>query len=386
MFALSEQAGSLFYTRNCIMTNRERMLIGLSGGQPDRIAWAPNFDWWLNTNTKMGTLPEEFKGLSRNDIVRKVGGAIWARARPIGSKGSEEIKTTKRTEGDKTYTVYKTPVGTVSTMQQVADEWTRAVFLKEHMVKRVEDLKVIRFMVENTTYYPTYEDFIKADEDVGDDGIALFQGAPSVPMIQLMKTYIGWLDGLYMLHDHPKEMEETADVLTQKAVEAYQLVADSPAQVISTGDNLDERTFSPRLFERYGLPFYQQMSQILYAKGKIYKSHACGWVKHLLPMIGDSGLDALEAFSISPMNDLTIKEARDILDGSVSIMSGIPSVIMSHLNMNDKDFREYVLKVLDDIQPGNGFVLGMADNVPANADFERVSVISHIVDDYYGKA
>ncbi|MFC1716156.1 uroporphyrinogen decarboxylase family protein [Candidatus Poribacteria bacterium] len=366
------------------MTNRERMLLGLSGGQPDRIAWAPNFDWWLGVNTRMDALPEGLKGLSRNDIVRKVGAAIWARAGAISSKGSEEIKTEKHTEGDKTYTTYETPVGTVSIMQQVANEWTRAVFLKEHMVKRVEDLKVIRFMVENTTYYPTYENFVKADEDVGDDGIALYSGAPSVPMIQLMKTYIGWVDGLYMLHDHTKEMEKTADVMTQKAIEAYQLLADSPAQVLECGDNLDERTFSPRLFERYGLPYYRQMSAILHAKGKTYKSHACGWIKHLLPMIKDSGLDAVEAFAISPMNDLTTKEAREILDGQVSIMSGIPSVIMSHMNMNDEDFREYVLRLLDDIQPGDGFVLGMADNVPANADFERVSMISQIVDEYYG--
>ena len=88
------------------MTNRERMLLGLGGGQPDRIAWAPNFDWWLSINTKMGTLPENLKELSRNDIVRKVGGAIWARAAPIGSKGSEEIKVTNRTEGNKTYTFF----------------------------------------------------------------------------------------------------------------------------------------------------------------------------------------------------------------------------------------------------------------------------------------
>jgi len=59
-------------------------------------------------------------------------------------------------------------------------------------------------------------------------------------------------------------------------------------------------------------------------------------------------------------------------------------VIMLRMNMNDEDFREYVLRVLDDIQPGDGFVLGMADNVPANADFERVGMISQIVDDYYG--
>jgi len=366
------------------MTNRERMLLGLSGGQPDRIAWAPNFDWWLSINTGTGTLPEELKGLSRNDIVRKVGAAIWARAGVIGSKLSPEVKITSHTEGDKTYTVYETPVGVVSTMHQMANEFTKAVFLKEHMVKRVEDLKVLRFIVENTSYYPAYESFIKAEKDVGDDGIALFQGAPSVPMIQLMKTYTGWLAGLYMLYDYPKEMEEAADVITRDAVEAYKLLADSPAKVIETGDNLDERTFSPRLFERYGLPFYRQMSKVLHAKGKIYKSHACGWVKHLLPMIRDSGLDAIEAFTTAPMSDLTIKEARELLEGKVSLMSGIPSVIMSRRNMSDEDFREFVIGVLDDIQPGNGFVLGMADNVPADADFDRVYTISQIVDDYYG--
>jgi len=366
------------------MTNKERMLLGLSGGQPDRIAWAPNFDWWLSINTRMGTVPEEYKGLSRNDIVRKVGAAIWARAGLIGSKGSPEVKTRSYTEGDKIYTIYETPVGTVSTMNQTASEWTKAVFLKEHLVKKVDDLKVLRFMIENTTYYPAYDDFIKAEQAVGDDGIALYMGVPAVPMIQLMKTYIGWVDGLYMLYDYPEEMEKTADLMTQRALEVCELMADSPAKVVETNDNLDERTFSPKLFERYGLPYYRQISEILHKKGKILKCHACGFVKHLLPMIKESGLDALEAFPTTPMNDLTIKEAREKLEGKVSIMSGIPSVIMFRKVINDDDFRDYVLKLLDDIQPGDGFVLGMADNVPANADFDRVAMISQIVNEYYG--
>jgi hypothetical protein len=52
--------------------------------------------------------------------------------------------------------------------------------------------------------------------------------------------------------------------------------------------------------------------------------------------------------------------------------------------LNDNDFRDYIVRLLDDIQPADGFVLGMADNVPADADFYRVSMISQIVDDYYG--
>lgn len=366
------------------MTNKERMILGLTGGQPDRIAWAPNFDWWLSINTRKGTLPEQYRNLSRNDIARKVGAAIWARAGLIGSKYTEDVKVSSRREGDKIYTFYKTPIGTLQTMQQVAPEWTNAVFLKEHMVKRVEDLKVLNFIIENTIYYPTFEEFIKVEQEVGDDGIALFQGAPSVPMIQLMKTYIGWVEGLYMLHDHTKEMEETADIMTKKAIEVYELIAESPAKVIETNDNLDERTFSPRLFQKYGLPFYRQMSEIVHKKGKIYKSHACGFVEHLLPMIKESGLDAIEAFPTYPMNDLTIKEAKNILEGKVSIMSGIPSVIMFKKVMKDEEFKDYVLRLLDDIQPGNGFVLGMADNVPADADFERVPMISEILNSYYG--
>jgi uroporphyrinogen-III decarboxylase len=366
------------------MTNKERMLLGLSNGQPDRIAWAPNFDWWLGINTRMGTVPDEYKGLSRDNIVRKVGAAIWARVGLIGSKGSPEVKVTSHSEDDKTYTTYETPVGTVSTMHQMASEWTKAVFQKEHLIKRVEDLKVLRFMIENTTYYPAYDNFIKVEESVGDDGIVLDQGAPSVPMIQLMKHYIGWVNGLYMLYDYPDEMEKTADLITQNAIKVYELMADSPAKVVESGDNLDERTFSPRLFERYGLPFYRQMSEILHKKDKVYKCHACGFVKHLLPMIKDSGLDAIEAFPTVPMNDLTISEAREILEGKVSIMSGVPSVIMFRKVMKDKDFKDYIMRVLDDIQPGNGFILAMADNVPADADFDRVAMISQIVDDYYG--
>jgi pSer/pThr/pTyr-binding forkhead associated (FHA) protein len=62
------------------MTKRERYLRALRNQAVDELVWAPNFDYWLRVNTAEQTLPEKYRGLSRNDIVRAVGGYIWNRS------------------------------------------------------------------------------------------------------------------------------------------------------------------------------------------------------------------------------------------------------------------------------------------------------------------
>jgi hypothetical protein len=62
------------------LTKREAYLRALRNEQVDDLVWAPNFDYWLYISSAEGTLPEKYVGMSRNDIVRSIGGTIWNRS------------------------------------------------------------------------------------------------------------------------------------------------------------------------------------------------------------------------------------------------------------------------------------------------------------------
>lgn len=361
------------------MTRRERYMRILSKGKADTITWAPNFDHWLNVNRANGTVPDAYRGMSRNDIVRAVDATIWARTGVLRSE-QPNVRVRREEEPGKTIrTVYETPVGCVETLHRYATDATRALFLKEHMIKRVEDIEVVKFMAQDTRYALDPEPFHESERDVGDDGISLVAMPTCVPFVRFGKTDAGWVEGIYLWHDHPHEVEALLDVYTEKMVEAARLLARSPATVIQSGDNMDELTMPPNLFARYAVPYYKRISAILHEAGKILQVHWCGRTKRLMPLVPGTGIDVVEAFVPVPMSDLTIAEALEMLCGKVVLQGGIPSILMCKQGGTRDDLRRYVADLLEAVPIGEWFVIGMSDNVPPDADFERVRIISEMV-------
>lgn len=361
------------------MTRRERYTTILCKGKADTLVWAPNFDHWLHVNRENGTLPGEYAGMNRNDIVRAVGGTIWARTNVLCSETPNVRVRREENPGEFIRTFYETPVGCAETLQCYATDLTKALFLREHMIKRVEDIRVVKFIVQDTRYTLDAEPFLRSEEDVGDDGISLVGLPWCVPFIQFGKTDAGWVQGLYLWADHPDEVEELLDAYTRKAEEAAELLARSPCLVVNSGDNMDELTMPPNLFERYAVPYYKRVSKILHDGGKILKVHWCGRTKRLLPLVHGTGIDVIEALVTAPMTDLTIAEALDELKGEVVIQGGVPSVLMCEEGGTREELSRYLENLLRIVPIGEWFVLGMSDNVPPDADFDRVKLISDTV-------
>jgi len=361
------------------MTQKERFLTALRGGRPDRIPWACNFDHWLNVNRARGTLPKEFDGVSRDDICRAIGAAIWARASVFKTE-TPNVKVTRREEGDSEITTYETPVGSIWTRHRTARDFTRAQFLKEHAIKTPQDIEVQKFIIQDEVLSPAYDSFLEAERSVGEDGIAL-TGVGYSPFQAFMIRLAGWVNGVYLLHDHPEKVEELIEVIEEKVLEACRIAADSPGQVVAIGDNMDARTTSPTYYRRYLIPFYRKAAAILHEKGKIVQSHYDAPVRALLPLIPETGLDVIEAVPPFPMGDCTMGEAYKALRPRVAIQGGVPAVLVLP-SSNLDELRRFVIQVIQEVQPGDGFVLGMADKVPPDANFELVKAIAPIVEEY----
>ncbi|MFA5863950.1 MAG: uroporphyrinogen decarboxylase family protein [Phycisphaerae bacterium] len=360
------------------MTKRERFLKALRNEKVDELVWAPNFDYWLTVNRAEGTVPEQFKEMSRNSIVRAIGGYIWNRVsgfKQVLDSSVREIRTDVK--GDQVHE-YHTPLGSVREVYQQTEGEHRSQFLAEHFIKNLEDLRVLTYVVNATHYEPDYEPTVKALAETGDDGVVLTQTF-CVPFIQFCKTDAGYMNGFYLWADHRKDVDTLIKAYFESFLQGYRVLADGPVDIISTGDNMDGTTISPDIFKEYAIPFYREAKKITSAKGKIFEGHWCGRTQNLLSLVPGCGLDVVEAIVSKPMADIELSEAIDRLKGQVVLQGGLPAVLVCREGGSYEKFEQYMKEVILPLKGRRGFILGMADNVPPNADFSRVEAVTGII-------
>lgn len=361
------------------MTKRERYLKALRGKTVDQLVWAPNLDYWLNVNKAEGTLPSKYRDLSRNDIVRSVGGYIWNRADGLAITRDAAIRETRRNEPDGMIVhEVTTPVGVVREVYSPTEGPHRSKALTEHYVKSVDDLRVMRYIVEGTRCEAEYGPTCKALAETGDDGVVL-NPCFCVPFIQFAKTDAGYVNGFYMWMDQREAVDKLISAYHRLFLEGYRLLVDGPADIIATGDNMDGVMISPDIFKEYAIPFYQEAGEFIHARGKLFEGHWCGRTETLLPLVPGCGLDVVEAIVTRPMADISLGKALDLLQGEVILQGGIPAVLVCNEGGSYTDFERYVRDVIRPLRGRRGFILGMSDNVPPNADFARVEAITDLI-------
>ena len=365
------------------MSKRQQYLKALRNEPFECLTWAPNFDYWLSVNTKQDTIPTQYRGLSRNDMVRSVGGTIWSRVKTVHTHipgipvYREEISEGKWRE------TYRTNAGDLTQFYVTQGGDDHSVVLYEHPVKKPEDLPALLELIRATKFKIDPEPAKRELEEVGQDGVIL-ETCPCVPFIQFGKTDAGWEQGLYMWLDYRKEVDEVIEAYAEIHLEEIRItIENSPAQIIHLGDNMDQLMVSPEIFRQYAVPYYRRAAEIIHSAGKLLEVHWCGRTDKLLPLLPDTGVDVVEAVVTQPMSDLTVENALDSLSGQVAMQGGIPAVLMCKEGGKREDLSRYVQHIVRDIHPTRSFVLGMGDNVPPNADFERVRMVSDLVTEAY---
>jgi hypothetical protein len=360
------------------MTKRERYLKALRNESVDQLVWAPNFDYWLRVNEAEGTMPQKFKGMDRNDIVRAIGAYIWNRAEGLKTVYDRNIKETWTESKEATVQEFSTPLGAIRQVWTKSEGEHRSKFLSEHLIKDIETLKIVKYVYEGTHYEPWYEPTQRALKETGEDGVVLHSYF-CVPFIEYSKTLAGYINGFYLWNDYREQVDSLIDVIFKNFVEGYKVLSDGPADIIATGDNMDGTTISPTIFKEYAVPFYQEIRKFVNAKGKIFEGHWCGRTQNLLSHTPGCGLDVVEAIVTSPMADISLSQALDALKGEVVLQGGLPAVLVCHEGGDWKKFEDYISNIILPLRGKKGFILGMADNVPPNADFSRVEAIASMI-------
>jgi hypothetical protein len=364
------------------MTNRERLLAILGGRPPDRIPWIPRLELWYQARRLSGTMPERWRGWTQRQIERDLGVGTPARDGRIFRLEHDGVETVTTRAGEREVTEYRTPVGSVRTVTRVTDTLAGQGLpgrVEEHLLKGPRDYRVWEYVVEHSRWIPDYEAYRRYDREIAEDGLPMVS-AGDVPFHEFAQSLAGYQSAYLQLADHEREVEHLLSVMREvQRTALWPVVLQSPARLVLHGVHLSSQFTPPRLFDRYVLPYYEELIPLARERGIAVAMHADNDTSRILDGIERAGWDMVECFVTAPMVPLTLQEARARWGNRVIIWGGIPSVLLSP-STPEEDYRAFVKAVFKTIAPGDAFILGVADNVMPDSVVERVAWTSEFVE------
>ena len=361
------------------MNLRERVLAVLNGQKPDFVPWLGDLSYWIYGLEKEAKLPEKFREHGLFQLHRDLGVGFYLQGYFPFDAQYENVTLSQEINGNQIINRVKTPVGEIFSVEKYLPEsYTTAV--EAHYVKSWKDLRVLRYWYEHTHYTPNYAEAAARTELVGDNGVVLCY-LPKSPLMELVALQAGITAVTYALLDAPEEFKETIRVLEIKADEAAEIALNSPAECLMIPENLSSEVVGKKLFNAYMRGYEERWNPRIQAAGKFSFVHMDGTLKGLIREVASTGFNVLEALTTAPVGDLTVEDLRSYVGPNTITWGGLPGLYFTDL-VSDEDFDRYVIATLDKMKRAPGYVLGVADQVPPGARWERIRRVSQLVEEH----
>ena len=366
------------------MTNRERILAVLDRKSPDRIPWIARLDLWYHARMAEGNMPARFRGMSVLDVGRTLRTGNPARDGRVFTVRYEDMEVRAERAPGVLRQRFITPHGEVTfgrILSEKVSGTTDQGLPLEHPIHSVDDYKVLEYIAEHTFYDRCYDEYLKYEAAVGDEGYPMVS-CGDVPFHYFLLHLAGYNQAYFEMVDHAEAFEHLMAVMEQVERERlWPVVADSPARLILHGVHFDSQMTPPHMFRKYMTPYYRDFSALLHSRGKSLTWHADDDSKDILAEVKDAGFDMSECFCTAPMVEVTLEEARAAWGTDVTIFGGVPSIILEP-GFPEAEFEAYMRNLFRVIAPGGAFILGVADNVMPTSLIGRVERVSELVEQH----
>ncbi len=366
------------------MSNRERILAVLDRKSPDRVPWIARLDLWYHARMAERNLPARFHGMSVVEVGRALRTGNPARDGKVFTVRYEGLEVRDERAPGVARQRFITPHGEVTfgrILSEKVSGTTDQGLPLEHPIHSADDYKVLEYIAEHTFYDPCYDEYLKYEAAVGDEGYPMVS-CGDVPFHYFLLHLAGYNQAYFEMVDHAEEFEHLLTVMEQVERERlWPVVADSPARLILHGVHFDSQMTPPHMFRKYMTQYYKDFSALLHARGKSLTWHADDDSKDILAEVKAAGFDMAECFCTAPMVEVTLEEARAAWGTDVIIFGGVPSIILE-AGYPEAEFEAYMRNLFSVIAPGDAFILGVADNVMPTSVIERVERISELVEQH----
>ena len=371
--------GRLTDHRNINLSRLNRDII--RGEARGRVIWQPRIlCWYADKVYNGGQLPQPLTGMTQAQMYRRLGisNRIYEYTDCIESVMPESIKfTTESLSPLETLRKFETPVGTV-TMIYRGNESNPGIFPSKWFVETEEDLRVIIYVIENTTFRFNMKTYDSLQEEWGDIGLPTAI-IPRSNIHSLMHDHMGVEAAIFALYDFTDTVEAYFRALSDAHQRYIQVVNQSPIEWVNFGDNVHSKVINLEQFKKYLLPEYQKRNEALHRAGKFTFAHWDGDTGEILPYAHETGLDGIEAITPLPQGDVTLEQIKAGLGDDMYLVDGIAAVLFEDTYSEDALIEQ--TKRLIDMFPDR-LILGISDEMPSRGLLDRVNLVTQIVDEH----
>jgi uroporphyrinogen-III decarboxylase len=336
------------------MNSKDRMLIALNKGIPDRVP--ATIHQWQPYHLK-----EFMGGISDIEAFEKVGLDAAITCTPFIEEKSPYWEISSKKNGEITDYTVKTPEGNL-TYQVGGNEYTN--WITKHLIKNYDDIYLIKKYMPVPKLDKEY--LSKYYDKLGNEGI--------------MRTFINgyqggcWQDAcelfgteplIYAVYDEPDWVHELLSILLDKKLQyIYENLKGAKVDLVETGGGASSSTvISPTIHSEFCLPYDKKMHDALHDLGFKAVYHTCGGMMGILDLIKQNGCDASETLSPTGIGgniadpSLVKRElGKDLaliggLDQINILTSGTPSQVQEEVH---KLFKAY--------GPNGGYIMSACDH------------------------
>ncbi|RKX34356.1 MAG: hypothetical protein DRP71_07340 [Verrucomicrobia bacterium] len=248
-------------------------------------------------------------------------------------------------------------------------------FVESHAINSPDDFEAVGEIFEHLEVIPTPEAYQAFKDRVGDHGLAVARGPLAASPVHLMLHELVAMDQFFYLYtDVCDQMQILSERMTPFFDAALDALVQCEAEVVFWGANYDQDLTWPPFFETEIAPWLRRTADRLHAAGKLLLTHTDGENKGLLRQFPGCGFDVAESVCPHPMTQCTLAEIRSAIPG-ITTWGGIPSIVLMPSVMTGPDFTFYLDSLFDNLGKGDHLILGVADNVPPEADLNRLEQI-----------
>jgi len=374
---------------------RERLLIVLRrDGTPDRVPWAPLIDGYYLSARPPGTdILDAFREVEADIMERHVWtyrvnmnlprepGAI-ERFQAEGKVTFEEegvvvhLRMEPRPKGMLLTKSYEIPGRTLTESGLFTEQSPYLPFPVEPLLKSVADMEAYEYVIKRRRFEPNYAAFVREDERIGAEGIATDSGLTS-PIQELLQHSIG-IEAFYTTFytEHRAELESLMKTMHESNLKAYEVMADSPAEVVIGYENTSTSFISPAIYREFVSPCINDYADLLHEKDKIYLTHRCGTLGALVDAIRDERDDGVVDISPAPTGDLPLWEAKAAWQDKI-VLGGFDATFLT--SWTPDEIRDYAAEILEKSGGIDRLILGSADAVPKTARVENLRAVGAFV-------
>ena len=220
--------------------------------------------------------------------------------------------------------------------------------------------------------------FEQDNKNLGENGLHLpLIGLYGKTAFQSMvERWCGTVDLVYALYDFPEVVEECLAVIQSKDLETVQISVKSSADGFIFWEDSSSTNVSPGFFSKYTAPEINQWGSLIHDSDKLLIHHACGHLRDLLPLMGDTEIDMVESISPPPTGNIEIREAIKLLPEHVGIIGGIEPTFIENCSL---EMLHVCAEELLSVMKGKRFVLANSDSCPPGVAYEKFLLVSELV-------